>query len=101
MSSSSSPRRPTGPRASMPHGTSNDGQGDRVQGVLGVGLDGDDGHQRITQGDDFVLLGGSSDTHERLQELVLRMRDTLKKRGKRFGDLSRDEFEELAHDSMP
>ncbi len=101
MSSSSSPRRPTGPRASTSSNVGNNNREDRVEGVLGVGLDGEDGHHRITKGEDFVLLGGSSETHERLQELVLRMRDTLKKRGKRFGDLSRDEFEELAHDSMP
>jgi len=33
-------------------------------GLLGVGLDNTDGHKRITQGDKFAIVGGSSETHE-------------------------------------
>ncbi len=69
-------------------------------GLLGVGLDGQDGHRRVTRGDDFCLVGGSEETHERMQDLVIRMNETLKSKGKRFQDLSRPEFEELAHDSF-
>jgi hypothetical protein len=71
-----------------------------VGGLLGLGLDGEDGHQRLTRGDDFVLLGGSQETHGRMQELVLRMNERLKNRGKRFADLTRREFEELARDTL-
>jgi len=31
--------------------------------MLGVGLD-TDGHKRVTQGENFALVGGSKDTHE-------------------------------------
>jgi len=69
-------------------------------GLFGVGLDNDDGHQRITQGRDFYVVGGSAETHERMQDLVLRMNATLKSKGKRFVDLSAPEFEDLARDSF-
>lgn len=70
------------------------------QGLLGLGLDGTDGHKRLTQGDDFVLMGGSEETHERMQDLVIRMNEKLKRKGKAFRDLSEREFEDLAHESL-
>jgi hypothetical protein len=72
----------------------------RAGGLLGLGLDGEDGHQRLTKGEDFVLLGGSQETHGRMQDLVLRMNERLKHRGKRFADLTRREFEDLARDTL-
>ena len=70
------------------------------KGVLGLGFDGKDGHKRVTQGDDFLLLGGSQKTHQRMQDVVLRMRERLARRGKTFRDLSHEEFEDLARDSL-
>ena len=70
------------------------------KGLLGLGLDGTDGHKRVTQGDDFVLMGGSAETHERMQELVIRMNEKLKRKGKSFRELSEREFEDLAQDSL-
>ena len=72
----------------------------QVTRLLGLGLDGDDGHQRLTRGDDFVLLGGSQETHGRMQDLVLKMNERLKKGGKKFADLTRREFEELARETL-
>ena len=69
-------------------------------GLLGVGLDGDDGHQRLTHGEGFCVVGGSEETHERMQDLVIRMNEKLRSQGRRFQDLSRPEFEELARDSL-
>jgi hypothetical protein len=71
-----------------------------VTGLLGLGLDGRDGHRRVTSGDDFLLVGGSEETHERMQDVVLRMRAKLKGSGRSFGDLSRGEFEDLARKSL-
>jgi len=65
---------------------------------MGLGLD-SDGHARITQGDDFLLLGGSEDTHERLQEGVERFQETLSKMGTDLQRASRDELREAAHES--
>ena len=69
-------------------------------GVLGVGLDAKDGHKRVTQGDDFLLVGGSHETHERMQDMVVRMSERVKRKGKTFGDLSKDEFADLARESL-
>jgi hypothetical protein len=39
--------------------------------LLGLGLDGDDGHTRLTRGKNFVLYGGSDETHTSMQETAL------------------------------
>jgi hypothetical protein len=71
-----------------------------VGGLLGLGLDGADEHRRITKGEDFLLYGGSQDTHERMTDIVLRMRERLKKSGRSFGQLSPREFEDLGRDCL-
>ena len=43
-----------------------------VSGVLGLGLDGDDGHYRQTRTEEMVLVGGSAETHEKMQETAIR-----------------------------
>ena len=72
----------------------------RAVGLLGLGLDGTDGHRRVTRGEDFVLLGGSRETHERMQDVAARMSESLHRKGKTYGDLSAREFEELARESL-
>ena len=69
-------------------------------GVLGVGFDGKDGHKRVTQGDDFLLVGGSHETHERMQDMVVRMSERVKRKGKTFRELSKDEFADLARETL-
>ena len=69
-------------------------------GVLGVGFDGKDGHKRVTQGDDFLLVGGSHETHERMQDMVVRMSERVKRKGKSLRELSKEEFADLARESL-
>lgn len=52
----------------------------RARFLMGLGLDGD-GHTRVTKGEDYVLLGGTEETHNRMQEDVERFRHRLKKMG--------------------
>ena len=54
----------------------------QLVGFVGVGLDGRDGHQRVTQSDHFVLVGGSAETHERMQDTAVRFAQSLKRTGK-------------------
>lgn len=68
--------------------------------LLGIGLDGDEGEKRVTKGQDFVLMGGSRETHEIMQDLVIRMEEKLKRKGKRMGELGDPEFEDLVQDSL-
>jgi hypothetical protein len=67
-------------------------------GLLGVGLDAHDGHRRVTTGEGFLLVGGSQETHERMTDIALRMKERLAKRGKTFGELSLSEFEDLGRE---
>ncbi|MBS1370247.1 MAG: hypothetical protein HPZ91_09870 [Lentisphaeria bacterium] len=63
--------------------------------LLGLGLDNRDGHRRITKGDNFCLVGGSEETHDRMAETAIKFNEKLSKRGKRLGDLSREEFRDM------
>ncbi|HIL24831.1 MAG TPA: hypothetical protein EYG19_05470 [Verrucomicrobia bacterium] len=65
--------------------------------MLGVGLD-NDGHKRITKGENFALVGGTKDTHDEMTEKALKINEKLADRGKRLDDVSREEFDDIAHD---
>jgi hypothetical protein len=64
----------------------------RQAALLGLGLDGDDGHTRLTRGENFVLYGGSQDTHARMQETAIKVNEHLTRRQKRLEDVSPREF---------
>ena len=65
--------------------------------MLGVGLD-SDGHKRITKGTNFALVGGSKDTHEQMTEKAIKINEKLKERGKQLEQVSREEFDDIAHE---
>src|SRR5262245_10864900 len=67
----------------------------KVSALLGLGLDCTDGHKRLTRGDDFVLFGGSAETHAQMQETVVKVCERLDQRGKRIIDASPNELREL------
>jgi hypothetical protein len=74
----------------------------QVIGLVGVGLDSADGHRRITTSENIVLVGGSAETHERMQDTAIKFEEHLKRRGKRLQDASVEETMELlkkAHES--
>jgi len=66
--------------------------------LLGVGLDNKDGHQRITRGENFILLHGSRETHERMTEKAIKFNEQLKRRGKRLEEINREEFLDIARE---
>ena len=71
-----------------------------VSGVVGVGLDGEDGHQRITRTEEMVLVGGSAETHEKMQETAIRFGENLEKRGKTLRETSVREVIDLLRDAI-
>jgi hypothetical protein len=71
----------------------------RVVGFLGVGLDNQDGHQRLTRSEHFILVGGSTETHDRMQDAAIRFSAELKRRGKDLGDTPLDEVIEIFHEA--
>ncbi len=70
-------------------------------GLLGVGLDNEDGHKRITTGEQFVLVGGSAETHERMAETTIKTFEELKRRDKRLETVDPRELAEILHKSAP
>ena len=68
---------------------------ERIVRILGLGLDNEDGHVRITRGENFEVFMGSEGTHERMQDACIKINEKLDKKGKRLEDLSRKEFLDL------
>ncbi|MFY9924215.1 MAG: hypothetical protein WCA95_02810 [Opitutaceae bacterium] len=69
--------------------------------LLGLGLDNDDGHRRITTGEQFAILGGSAETHERMTETVVKTFETLKQKGKHLNEVRPRELAEIIKKSSP
>ena len=63
--------------------------------MLGVGLD-SDGHKRLTTGPNFVLAGGTEETHEAMTEKAIKINEKLAAKGKQLEEVSREEFEDIA-----
>ena len=66
--------------------------------ILGLGLDGEDGHLRMTKGANFRLIGGSEETHGEMQDRMIHLNEELAKRRKTLDELSRPELDEIAGD---
>jgi len=65
--------------------------------MLGVGLD-SDGHKRVTQGDNFALVGGTEETHAHMTETAIKINEKLRARGKHLHQVSHEEFDDIAHE---
>jgi hypothetical protein len=63
--------------------------------LLGLGLDKDDDQTRVTKGKNFLLWGGSKDTHAVMQETALKINEKLDQRGKRLEDVSVRELRDI------
>lgn len=68
--------------------------------LLGLGLDNQDEHKRITKGEEFLLVGGSEETHERMQDVAIHVTEALKNKGKRLQDACLEEVVDLVHKAM-
>ena len=73
---------------------------EQLVGFLGVGLDNDDGHKRVTKSENFVLLGGSEETHGQMQDTAIYFNEKLEQRGKRLQDTSPQEALDLLRDAI-
>ena len=63
--------------------------------ILGFGLD-SDGHKRLTTGQNFVLLGGTQETHEVMTEKAIKINEKLNSKGKALEEVSSEEFDDIA-----
>lgn len=69
--------------------------------LLGIGLDGADGHKRITKAERFAIVGGSAETHERMTETLVKTFETLDRRGKPLEKVEKKELTEIIKESTP
>jgi hypothetical protein len=69
--------------------------------LLGLGLDNDDGHKRLTTAEQFTIVGGSEETHGRMTETVIKTFEELKTRGKPLEAVEPSELAEIIHKSTP
>ena len=70
----------------------------KTAALLGVGLDNEDGHTRITRGENYALVGGSEETHGVMQETAVKINEHLDRRGKRLEDVSSGELRDIVRD---
>ncbi|MCA9248374.1 MAG: hypothetical protein KDA42_14710 [Planctomycetales bacterium] len=68
--------------------------------LLGLGLDSNDDQKRITRGKNFLLAGGSEETHGRMQETAIKVNEHLDRKGKRLEDVSPKELLDVINDAV-
>ncbi|MBR4596960.1 MAG: hypothetical protein IKO42_00995 [Opitutales bacterium] len=68
--------------------------------LFGIGLD-SDGQKRITQAENFSIVGGTEETHEKMTETVMKTFEDLKRKGKHLEETSPKELGELLNKNMP
>ncbi len=73
----------------------------RVAGLLGLAFDADDGHKRITRGNNFLLAGGSEQTHGLMRDTIIRVNEELDARGLDLADVSAEELRDLLDEAQP
>jgi hypothetical protein len=72
----------------------------RVAGLLGLAFDATDGHKRITRGKNFLLAGGSEETHGVMRETIVRVTETLNQRGLDLSEVTVDELRRLLNEAQ-
>lgn len=63
--------------------------------LLGVGFDSEDGHVRITKGENYDVLMGSDESHKYIQQLIHKIEEEMKARELTLDDLTPEEFSEF------
>jgi hypothetical protein len=66
--------------------------------VMGLGLD-SDGHLRVTKAEEYLLVGGSEETHGTMRKHVERFSETLEEMGTDLQHASKEEMLEAARES--
>jgi hypothetical protein len=72
----------------------------RVAGLLGLAFDATDGHKRITRGNNFLLAGGSEQTHGLMRDTIIKVNEELDARGLDLADVSVDELRDLLNEAQ-
>lgn len=71
----------------------------RFAALLGLAFDAKDGHKRITRGENFLLAGGSEETHGFMRETIIRVNEQLDERGIELADVSPEDLRDMLNDA--
>lgn len=71
------------------------GKRKKIVRLLGVGFDSEDGHIRVTQGENYDVLMGSDQSHEYIQQLLQKIEAQLENRGLSLDDLTPEQLGEF------
>jgi hypothetical protein len=63
--------------------------------LLGLAFDAEDGQTRLTRGENFVLYGGSEETHSVMQETAVKVNEHLDRKGRRLEDMTVSELRDI------
>jgi len=69
--------------------------------LLGIGLDNSDGHKRVTQAEQFSIVGGSEETHGRMTETLVKTFEDLSRKGKSLEETEKKELSEMLQKNTP
>jgi len=64
--------------------------------IIGFGLDGGDDPQRLSTGDQCLLVGGSEETHAEMLEIMLRLESELERLNQNLAEVTPTELAEIA-----
>ena len=84
----------------MKRKTNQGNQKPQVVGFLGVGLDNQDEHKRVTRSEHFVLLGGSAETHEHMQDTAVHFEEALKRSGQPLSQTPPEQALDMLREAM-
>jgi len=68
--------------------------------LIGLGLDNNDGHKRITQAERFSIVGGNEETHQTLTKVAIKTFEKLDKKGKTLDTVEKEELNDIIHNSL-
>lgn len=66
--------------------------------LLGLAFDNKDEQKRITRGRNFLLAGGSQETHAKMQETAIKINERLDQKGRQLADVSTEELRDMVED---
>lgn len=82
----------------MKASSSSQTQNEKKVALLGLASDNKDGQTRVTRGKNFLLWGGSQDTHCFMQETAIKINEHLDRRGMQLEDVSMPELREICRE---
>lgn len=68
--------------------------------LYGIAPPSKDGHTRLTRAEDFEVIGGSQEVHEKLREITTKVDEGIKKTGRRIKEVSAQELGERIQEAV-